>query len=641
MKYRQIGPGPRFRVGLVLHLFSTSILSRYQWFVDPMLTYLQGTVADVGVFRASDLLNTYSGKEYDSGSVDIDAYPPIGGYFSPLGDSMAYGGLQNNFLLFTGVLGVTPPVRRSLSRAEHPVRHHSSRGSVVSAYAEGTSWYLGETGDVVDLSVPNFVPIEFGVNPQAWHPYDAKNLRMVSQNDFRVVEPDGFVFPRPRLKDRLDKLRTMAPFGYASFYNGVYQDCRIDTVDYTLTKSSLILNWTGRSQYASESLVSAMSDPFCKYVFNNTLDIGFVYELLDLSAILLDGDESPITNVVSCHGTYTTRFSQPGSRYFDTNPDFTGSTSFDIPTDSQCVILSREMIRNDPVATVEHVVANSPLVGFAAQVYSSLDVIRPIAFRSFTDAGENLVDSIKSNLVESVGDLFSLQHLVPDLKEIKTVFSGDLSLRGLQDSLKAGSGEYLKTIFGISPFIGLLKDLPKIYSILGRLNALREGTFVLRGRHDHTMPNGLGRSNAVRITSHSKVVLNTAPNEYVSKLLSLASLEIFPLPSNLWDLVPLSFVIDWFLNISDHLESIESLVLMTMLDIRYLVHSFTVQSDVTSDEYALMDVLPDVSESLTLRVYVREISLLVPGPTNRGIDFFLPSKLSNWITPIALISVRS
>jgi len=293
--------------------------------------------------------------------------------------------------------------------------------------------------------------------------------------------------------------------------------------------------------------------------------------------------------------------------------------------------------------TLVTIATHSPLKAFAAGVDASWDDIRPSSFCSQSDALEDSISFVDTNLIEALSDVDSFFDVLPDIKELVNIakgISGGLSFKSLYDLVKWLSSEDLRYVFGTRQNFDLIVNvLPRLLATIEKMRSLTHKPIVGRGSLVYEFPQGtFGRPSSVLI-ARSKAVLNSYPSGVVADLLGLDALGMLPSASNFWDLIPLSFVVDWLLNVGDRLKDVESMALLAMLDLNYFVHSYKIVTPVLEQDYASLN-LAQVDAGF-LSVYLREVSHEVAPPRSSRFDFRLPSKMPNWLTAGSLLIQKS
>lgn len=131
-----------------------------------------------------------------------------------------------------------------------------------------------------------------------------------------------------------------------------------------------------------------------------------------------------------------------------------------------------------------------------------------------------------------------------------------------------------------------------------------------------------------------KLYYNPLDNDFVESVRSMMSWDLFPTLSNVWDYIPFSFVVDWFVKVQDHLERIDHNTYISTL--RVLSCIMTTRTSLTVPAGILLGAIPGgmVTGDLTLIYYDRKVEPVAPSPISR---FDLPRSFNHWIEGAALL----
>jgi hypothetical protein len=267
------------------------------------------------------------------------------------------------------------------------------------------------------------------------------------------------------------------------------------------------------------------------------------------------------------------------------------------------------------------------------------------AFQSTSNALEVLEGGLNTNLIEQLSQLSDIADYLPRLHQalaiVRTLKRGDLP-KTIGQTIDLVAELRLKFAFQYAPdFDFLTTELPRIGTVAGQL--FRQGTDVVvaRGvfRYDF-QPGEFGREFS-SLETRTKVVAKRDNDSVLAKVLGIDALGLLPSGANAWDLVPLSFVLDWFVDIRSRIRDLEAAVVMVALGPSYYCHSFRVVSPISDQEMELMRVRSQSLRDFGLRSpelvwYTRHISRQVPPPRLGKYDFRMPSRLPSWATAGAL-----
>lgn len=223
---------------------------------------------------------------------------------------------------------------------------------------------------------------------------------------------------------------------------------------------------------------------------------------------------------------------------------------------------------------------NRPHQALAQYVQNNLDALRPSCALSANDC--------LSDVTSDLNGLESLPELVPMLKQIRDVTKlasvvkklavGDLSV--LKDLIDLFASGYLAYKYGAKPLASDVQEARRIANTyVGNLHHISTDLPpALYGSFKFKLPDQIpGIPGTLVLTTRTKMVLGSGPGAIMAAVLTLNDVGLLPTLARIWDLVPFSFVLDWFTNLGDRFEAIDSGVLRVALNPRYYIHTFTVE----------------------------------------------------------------
>lgn len=237
------------------------------------------------------------------------------------------------------------------------------------------------------------------------------------------------------------------------------------------------------------------------------------------------------------------------------------------------------------------------------------------------DYGELAYDALKSadensvNMLEFISDLRHPSELIPKLKKLSM--------------LKDASNLILQHDFGWLPTISDLKELFGLITKHGPFFD-KKGNRCLTAAHFSRVSNGNGFVSS--ITQRIKIAVKEEEDILSSLYQQTKSMGFFPTLNNLWDLVPYSFVIDWFIDVGDFLERIDNRFFLATMDVQYVTMSFTEET-----QFVLPSSLMPFTGTVTQRYYHRWVSDQCPVPP---LSLNVKQDFSHWVDAAALIYQR-
>lgn len=165
------------------------------------------------------------------------------------------------------------------------------------------------------------------------------------------------------------------------------------------------------------------------------------------------------------------------------------------------------------------------------------------------------VNTTHINVIAFLRDLRNPTQLIPKLKNLR--------------SLKTLADNYLTVKYGILPTIS---DIRNIIGAFGRLkpNLDRDGFTAYYASHTSTS----SVENAeVTVEQHAKIAVGNEDNAFDSLFTGFERVGLLPNLENIWDLVPYSFVVDWFIDVGDFLERVDTHQRLMRFNVRYVTMS--------------------------------------------------------------------
>ena len=248
---------------------------------------------------------------------------------------------------------------------------------------------------------------------------------------------------------------------------------------------------------------------------------------------------------------------------------------------------------------------------------------------SSVDAFLAAEDGVNNNVIQSLAKLPEIVEFLPKIGEavdlLEDVAKRRLSLSSIKTILDVASSATLMASFQIRPAIDLLlKYLPEMLKIV-KLMGTSSPNLIARGSYTKLLKNKLGRKEVTLVT-RTKIVMSSGPQDLLAAILGLDSIGLAPKVSNAWDLIPFSFVANWFFGIGANIRRAEYLAVMATIP-AYYVHSFTLTSQLTADELALLKSTSAEQDPASLRVYIRDVSHYTPPFRDTDFDFGIPTQL--------------
>lgn len=244
---------------------------------------------------------------------------------------------------------------------------------------------------------------------------------------------------------------------------------------------------------------------------------------------------------------------------------------------------------------------------------------------SFQNALEAFLINLKNNYLEVLKELPELPELIPDVKLLIQSLTdiSRLNLRGLVRLGSFISSTHLKYSFGIAPNLQVVEELnryeSKLYSLFDE--GLKAKTYLLRGSFFYPfLEKESGPWTGSELTTRTLASVTTVSNPFFKALTDLYGVGISPTLQNIWEILPGSFVVDWFTNMSARYKAIDLQLISFAVRCNWFEHSYTVSSPLKSTS-GILPHMGNPSSQLQHKYYARDLSLARPCIVNGPIDF--------------------
>lgn len=246
--------------------------------------------------------------------------------------------------------------------------------------------------------------------------------------------------------------------------------------------------------------------------------------------------------------------------------------------------------------------------------------IEPQHFGELAFKASEKLNANSVNMIAFLKDLRRPQELIPKLKNLKRL----KLLKGLSDN-------YLTVKYGILPTIDDLKSIVESFKKIKPYIDKNGFSTYSAGFTDSKVIGDI----TFKLEQHIKLAIADEDSAFYDFIERMESTGFAPNFENLWDLVPYSFVIDWFVDFGDFLERIDTRLRLARLPIRYVTSS--IKRTATWELKPTLE-FPYVG-SIELAHYQRWVSDQCPAP-----PLFLETTFqdfSHWLEAGALLIQRT
>lgn len=269
----------------------------------------------------------------------------------------------------------------------------------------------------------------------------------------------------------------------------------------------------------------------------------------------------------------------------------------------------------------------------------NLPDIRAASSLSSSDAMMDLQSSSGTDVLQTLVKVPEISSQIPKIREgidiVRDLAHRKLNAREVLDFL---TQSHLQQSFQWRPEFDLLtKYLPQIPRILLSFTTT-QGTVVGRGRFDYDFT-GDECYRTCHLSCRTKIVAVNSFSDLSATFLRAHGLGVLPTPENLWDIMPFSFVINWFTNMGKRIRTLGSLANMWLLDPVVIVHSYKLTSVLTDADLQLMQLrrAPAAGVEPNMSIYKREITRYVALLNSSRFDFGRPTGTPSWSVVASLL----
>jgi len=240
------------------------------------------------------------------------------------------------------------------------------------------------------------------------------------------------------------------------------------------------------------------------------------------------------------------------------------------------------------------------------------------------------------NLLENVKDLATLKDLLDPLKDIAHCRKDPISILRLLANLHLWWKYVIKTgILDLKAIRDLIKWLRTHSHELS--NALAGLLMIGRGTASKVVDGKFGPGSEYELRYDAKLVYGPDTSSFNGWRLTLEALGFVPNVSDLWDLVPWSFVFDWFIPIGEAIDNTNDMMVVQRLPLIYCIITRRASAKVN---LSLAHSSGTYEINLKSRSYDRTVATRLPKDMWLGLTWKDPRKqlltgsalLIQWIT---------
>jgi hypothetical protein len=261
--------------------------------------------------------------------------------------------------------------------------------------------------------------------------------------------------------------------------------------------------------------------------------------------------------------------------------------------------------------------------------------IRPALAYAASDAVRDFLELVKTNHLETLAELGQLRSVLTGADVVsvaRRLNDAIIHLKfgryadGAWDLAKLYADADLMLKFGWGPLSDsateFLEEGSKIVERLHSAGTL--GTRTLYGKFELELPEGIPGFNIgpARLLARAKMRVQFGTSDLLAGWIGLQTIGLFPPISGLWEVLPFSFVLDWFTNIGQRIRDVEDSFQLSFLTLNHACYSISLEVDASESlGWYGHDLVPLSGTSLALRYYSREVSTVYPELGDSIFDF--------------------
>lgn len=259
---------------------------------------------------------------------------------------------------------------------------------------------------------------------------------------------------------------------------------------------------------------------------------------------------------------------------------------------------------------------------------SEIRHLKDSTYLSAIDSVTDMQHGTTSDILQTLSKLPDAGSMIPKVDDFihvcEDVLHRRITVTTLKDLVDLAATTNLQSNFQWEPFRRFLSEqLPEVMRGI-RDGWSRRSIVVGRGKYSFTFNNGFLQYPSARLTARSKIVVDTGISSVFATALGLDGLGIMPKPSNLWDLIPFSFVLNWMTGVGANIRRAEyGLFLLTFPT--YGVHTITIEAGLSTQDLDTWKLSSDPSDPFRFRWYYRDVSRYIPLPASGKYPFGLPT----------------
>jgi len=265
---------------------------------------------------------------------------------------------------------------------------------------------------------------------------------------------------------------------------------------------------------------------------------------------------------------------------------------------------------------------------FSDECFADLVNLKDANYLSTVDSVNDMQRGTSSDILQTLSKLPDAASMIPKIREFISICEDiqhrKIDISTIKDLVGLAATTNLQSNFQWQPFQRFLTEqLPEV--IRGISDGWSRNSIVIgRGKFSFAFDTGYLHYPSARLTARSKIVVDTGVSSVFGTVLGLDGLGVMPKPSNLWDLIPFSFVVNWITGVGANMRRAENGLFLLAFP-TYGVHTIAIEAEPQAQDMVNWKLTIDPANAFRYRWYYRDVSRYIPLPTSGKYPFGLPT----------------
>lgn len=245
-----------------------------------------------------------------------------------------------------------------------------------------------------------------------------------------------------------------------------------------------------------------------------------------------------------------------------------------------------------------------------------------------SDLVVDLVKDLKELDINTITAVQGLVNCYRDLKGLVDAAQGHVSVKWLVNL-------YLQMKYGFANTVRDARDLMLYFAReYQKMYAARQANQKTHAAGGLTYTGTSFKCDSAYEVTHATATVKTMDNTLADLTRQLMDIDVFPELGNVWDIVPFSFVLDWFLPIGSILDAVDANTYRSTLKVESFVWSYKyVLTGIDATQW--LPLTGRLVGTVDVQCYERHKSHEIPQPT---VQLQIPQQFTQWLPAAALVA---